>query len=94
MNDGSKEFLKFVRAEMKDGYKYHERFRKARALLLEWEQMPPTKVTKMLMDKLKISAEEYGDPRENKGKYDIQKEIGYEVLDMVFGWPQVDDWTK
>ena len=67
MNDGSKIFIDWAKKQLKDGYTYHEYFRKAHSLLLEYEQKPPVGVRKMLVEKLTKAADEYGDPISNKG---------------------------
>lgn len=94
MNDGSKLFIQWAKAQLKDGYTYHEYFRKAHSLLLEYEQGSPSKVRKMLVEKLTKAADEYGDPISNKGKYKFDKELEMEVMDLVFGWPLVREYLK
>lgn len=94
MNEGSKEFIKWAKAQLKDGYTYHEYFRKAHSLLLQFEQGNPVATRKMLVEKLTKAAEEYGDPISNKGKYNFEKELEMEVMDLVFGWPMVREYLK
>lgn len=94
MNDGSKIFIAWAKAQLKDGYTYHEYFRKAHALLLEYEQRPPAKIRKMLIEKLTKAADEYGDPISNKDKYDFDKELEMEIMDLVFGWVMVREYLK
>lgn len=94
MNQGSEDFIKWVKAYLKDGYNYHELFRKAHSLLLEYEQKPPAQIRKMITEKLKKAAVEYGDPISNKDKYDIPKELEMEVMDLVIGWPLIGVYLK
>lgn len=92
MNEGSKEFIKWAKAQLKDGYTYHEMFRKTHALLLEYEHKNPVAIRKMLVEKLTKAADEYGDPISNRGKYQFEKELEMEIMDLVFGWPLVRDY--
>lgn len=94
INSGSATFIKWAKAQLKDGYTYHEYFRKAHALLLQYEQENPVKVRKMLVEKLTKAADEYGSPLDNKGKYDFEKELEMEIMDLVFGWPLVQNYLK
>lgn len=93
-NSGSKLFIDWAKKQLKDGYTYHEYFRKAHSLLLEYEQKPPAGIRKMLVEKLTKAADEYGDPISNKGKYKFDKELEMEIMDLVFGWPMVRDYLK
>ena len=92
MNQGSKDFIQYAKKQLKDGYTYHEMFRKAHALLLEYEQKPPVQIRKMLVEKLTKAADEYGDPKDNRDKYDIPKELEMEIMDLVFGWRLVAEY--
>lgn len=94
MNDGSKLFIKWAKAELKDGYTYHNYFRRAHALLLQYEQSNPVTIRKMLVEKLTKAADEYGDPISNKGKYQFDKELEMEIMDLVFGWPMVREYLE
>lgn len=94
MNDGSKLFIEWATAQLEDGYTYHEYFRKAHALLLEYEQKPPRGIRKMLVEKLTKAADEYGDPISNKDKYNFDKELEMEIMDLVFGWVMVREYLK
>jgi hypothetical protein len=98
MNDGSKKFIAFAKKELKDGWTYHELFRKAQVLLSKYEfYTNSNEVVKRLVKKLELAAEEHGDPRNFYDRFKtkdeffarINKEIEYEVLDLVFGWPLI-----
>lgn len=89
MNKGSQKFIEYAVGKISDGYTYHEMFRKTHALLLEYERKDPHRIQKMLIDKLTKAAEEYGDPMDNKGKYNVTKELEMEIMDLVFGWPLI-----
>ena len=92
MNDGSKKFISWAKSQLKDGYTYHEYFRKAHALLLQYEQSDPVEIKKMLIEKLTKAADEYGDPESNRDKYNFDKELEMEIMDLVFGWVMVRDY--
>lgn len=94
MNKGSEIFIEYAKAKLKDGWTYHEMFRKAHATLLEYEQMPPIKIRKLMVAKLTKAADEYGSPLDNRGKYNVEKEIEMEVMDLVFGWPFIRDYLN
>lgn len=91
MNKGSEQFIKWAKKKLKEdnGYTYHELFRKAQARIFEYEKKNPGEVTKILVAKLSKAADEYGSPLDNKGKYNIEKELEMEVMDLVLGWPLI-----
>lgn len=94
MNDGSKLFIEWATAQLEDGYTYHNYFRKAHALLLDYEKRNPEKIKQMLVEKLTKAADEYGDPISNKEKYNFDKELEMEIMDLVFGWPLVQAYLE
>jgi hypothetical protein len=94
MNDGSALFIKWATAQLEDGYTYHEYFRKAHSFLLKYEKADPVAIKNMLVEKLTKAADEYGDPISNKDKYNFDKELEMEVMDLVFGWPMVRQYLK
>jgi len=94
MNQGSEKFIVWAKSQLKDGYTYHEYFRKTHALLLDYEKRDPTKIIAMLEEKLTKAADEYGDPISNKDKYNFDKELEMEIMDLVFGWPLVFQYLK
>lgn len=90
MNKGSQDFIKYAKKQLKDGWTYHEMFRKAHALLMEYEfKKPANEIVDMLVEKLTKAAEEYGDPKDNRKKYNVPKELEMEIMDLVFGWPLI-----
>lgn len=85
MTDKSKEFIKWADEYLSDGYNYNELLRKAIADLQRFKKLGHQKGKDKILKKLTASAEIYGAPEDEPDKYNIQKEIEAEIIDIT-GW--------
>lgn len=85
-------FLEWSEKQLDDPWTYNLLFRKAISRIGKLRKQNPEKVKKMIVEKLEKARQEYGEPQDNK--YDFEKELNEEIIDLVFGWVLVQDYLQ